>query len=104
MLGCVDLTIELLTASDHSSRGLLALAQEVSLSSLSSLSAVSESVAGDQVPEAGDGAQEADDDQEEGHGDAAQGDDDDVLRQGHLQTRTLTPLSDPGGVLKYSNV
>lgn len=94
MLGCVDLTIELFTASDHSSRCLLA--QQVSLSSLSS-----ESVAGDQAPEAGDGAQEADDDQEECHGDAAQGDDDDVLRQGYLQTRTLTPLGDPGGVLKY---
>ena len=65
------------------------------------LSAVSESVAGEQVPEAGDGAEEADDDQEEDHCDSTQGDDDDVLRKGLLQTRTLAPLSDPGGVLKH---
>ena len=62
---------------------------------------VSESVAGEQVPEAGDGAEEADDDQEEDHCDSTQGDDDDVLRQSLLQTCTLAPLSDPGGVLKH---
>jgi len=58
--------------------------------------AVSES---DEAPEAGDGAEQADDDQEEDHGDAAQGDDDDVLRQGHTQTRSLASLSNSGGVL-----
>ena len=56
---------------------------------------MSESVAGEQAPEAGDGAEEADDDQEEDHCDSTQGDNDDVLCQGLLQTRTLAPLSDP---------
>ena len=65
------------------------------------LFAVSES---DEAPEAGDGAEQADDDQEEDHGDAAQGDDDDVLRQGHTQTRSLASLSNSGGVLKHFGV
>ena len=98
MLRCMDLTKH---SQVSCSSQLITRCPSLWLQELACLpgdQAVSEGVAGHKAPEAADGAEEAEDDHEEGDGDPGQCEDDDVPRQGLLQTRRLTP-SHPGPVL-----